>query len=258
MTVLMEEMTSAELADAIAAGRATALLACGAIEQHGPHLPLGTDAFLGTAIARRAAAIAGNAIVAPTLAPGLSDHHVGFAGTLTLRPQTVLDLLADVCSGLASHGFRRIVIFPSHGGNADMLRAHIPWVARSLADRSEVVLSLEPADLIARWTALLAKRGVTRGRMGTHAGYGETSMMLAHRPELVRMDRAEPGLSDEAAYAPEALANTRRRTVLRGIQVQSANGVLGDPTESDADAGEELLRVAAEIVARDAAGPYST
>jgi creatinine amidohydrolase len=257
MTVLMEEMTSPDVAGAIAAGKATALLACGAVEQHGPHLPLGTDAFLGTAIAERAAHIARNALVAPTLAPGLSDHHARFAGTLTLRPQTFLDLLTDVCTGLAGHGFRRIVVFPSHGGNADMLKAHLPWLVRSLGERCEVVLSLQPAEIVDRWARWLSERGVTIGQMGTHAGYGETSMMLAHLPRLVQMDRVEPGLSNDDAYRPEVLLRARARSLLHGIQSQSENGVLGDPTESDADVGEQLLGIAAEIVARDAAAPYT-
>jgi creatinine amidohydrolase len=256
MTVLMQEMTSPEVAEAVAAGKATALLACGAIEQHGPHLPLGTDTFLGTAIAERAARLAGNALVAPTLALGLSDHHARFAGTLSLRPQTFVDLVADVCTGLARHGFRRVVLFPSHGGNADMLRAQLPWLARAHTESCEVVLTLDPAELIPRWAEALAQRGVTVGRMGTHAGYAETSMMLAQLPHLVRIDRAEPGLRDDNAYGPDAIRRTRTQTVVGGVHSQSANGVLGDPTGSDAEAGEELISIAAEIVARDAAAPY--
>ena len=125
-TVLLEEMTWPAVRDAIAAGKTSVVFACGAIEQHGPHLPLATDAYLGTAIAERAARIAGNTLVAPTLRPGLSEHHMDFPGSLTLRFETFMAVLEDCCVSLASHGFTRIVIFPSHGGNADTMKAWTP------------------------------------------------------------------------------------------------------------------------------------
>ena len=79
-TLLLEEMTWPAVEAAIAGGKTTVVFACGAVEQHGPHLPLGTDTYLGTAIAERAARLAGNTLVAPTLRPGLSEHHMGFPG----------------------------------------------------------------------------------------------------------------------------------------------------------------------------------
>ena len=82
--------------------------------------PTGTDAYLGTAIAERAARIAGNALVAPTLRPGLSEHHMHFPGSFTLRVETFVALLEDYCESLARQGFERIVLFPSHGGNSDV------------------------------------------------------------------------------------------------------------------------------------------
>src|SRR5436190_24138119 len=88
--VLMQDMTWPEVRQALETGKTTAVLACGAVEQHGPHLPTGTDDYLGTAIAERAARIAGNALVAPTLRPGLSEHHMHFPGAFTLRPTTLL------------------------------------------------------------------------------------------------------------------------------------------------------------------------
>src|SRR4029077_2506224 len=130
--VLIQEMTWREVEDALAAGRTTAVLACGAVEQHGPHLPTGTDEYLGTALAERAARLAGNTLVAPTLRPGLSEHHMQFPGSFTLRPSTFVALLEDYCHSLARQGFERIVIFPSHGGNADTMRAYAPSLARAL------------------------------------------------------------------------------------------------------------------------------
>jgi creatinine amidohydrolase len=243
-------MTWPEVTRAIAGGKTTALLACGAVEQHGPHLPTGTDDYLGTAIAERAARLAGNTLVAPTLRPGLSEHHMHFAGSFTLRPTTFVALLEDYCESLARHGFRRIVVFPSHGGNTDTLRAHAPLLARQFHGRCEVVVSLR-AERFARMAELLAERGVSLGSAGAHAGYTETSMMLEYRPELVRMEAAEPGRCDDEFYLPENIARSQMESFLYGIQTQSPNGILGDPIGSTAEAGEELLRLAAESLVED-------
>jgi creatinine amidohydrolase len=249
-SVLIQEMTWPDVARAIARGKTTAVLACGAVEQHGPHLPTGTDDYLGTAIAERAARLAGNALVAPTLRPGLSEHHMHFAGSFTVRPSTFVALLEDYCESLARHGFRRIVVFPSHGGNTDTLRAEAPLLARRFQGRCEVVVSLR-AERFARMAERLAERGVSLGAAGAHAGYTETSMMLDYRPELVRMEAAAPGRCDDEFYLPENIGRSQMESFLYGIQTQSPNGILGDPTGSNADAGEELLRLAAESLVED-------
>lgn len=248
--VRLAEMRWPEIKAALAAGKDTAVFACGAVEQHGPHLPTGTDDYLGTAIAERAARLAGNALVAPTLRPGLSEHHMWFPGSFTLRPATFVALVEDYCSSLARHGFRRIVIFPSHGGNADTLRAHAPLLARALHERCQVDVWLR-ADLMHRSADLLADRGISLGAAGAHAGYTETAMMLAYRPELVDMAAAASGRSDDDFYRPENVGRSQMESFLYGIQTQSENGILGDPTGANAEAGEELLELAAAALAEE-------
>jgi creatinine amidohydrolase len=245
-TVLIEEMTWQDVRDAQAAGRTTAAFACGAVEQHGPHLPTGTDAYLGTALAERAARLAGNTLVAPTLRPGLSEHHMHFPGSFTVRPSTFVALLEDYCSSLARQGFERIVVFSSHGGNTDTLRAYAPTVGRALHPDCELVFA---GDWFPRVTALLTEREIPLGRAGVHAGYTETSMMLAAQPALVDMERAEPGRSDDEFYLPENVGRSQMDAFIYGLQTQSPNGVLGDPVGSTADVGEELLSAAAESLA---------
>jgi creatinine amidohydrolase len=246
--VLLQELTWPQIRAALAAGKTTAVFACGAVEQHGPHLPTGTDDYLGTAIAERAARIAGNALVAPTLRPGLSEHHMWFPGSFTLRPSTFVALLEDYCESLTRQGFRRIVLFPSHGGNTDTLRAHAPLLARSFEGRSDVVVWLR-GDLMQRSAELLAGRGVSLGRAGAHAGFTETSMMLSYRRELVHMEAAEPGRCDDDFYLPENVARSQMESFLHGIQTQSPNGILGDPVGSTADAGDELFDLIARALA---------
>lgn len=249
--VLMEEMSSPEIVRAVADGRKTALMACGAIEQHGPHLPTCTDAVLGTAIAERAARIAGNALAAPTLRPGLSEHHMHFPGSFTLRPETFVAAIEDCCESLARHGFERIVLFPSHGGNADTMKAYTPTVARRLQGRCEIVFSLRGPAEMERMQEICRERGVGIGGAGVHAGYVETCMMLAVASHLVDMSRAEPGRCDEEFYLAENVRDSQMESFLYGIQTQSPNGVLGDPTGADAEVGERLLAIAAEGVAAD-------
>jgi len=253
-TLLIQEMTWPEVQAALAAGKTTAVLACGAVEQHGPQLPTGTDDYLGTAIAERAARIAGNALVAPTLRPGLSEHHMWFPGSFTLRPATFVAVLEDYCDSLTRQGFRRIVIFPSHGGNTDTMRAHAPLLARAFHGRSEVVVWLR-SDLMQRSADLLARSGVSLGRAGAHAGYTETSMMLRYRADLVRMEAAEPGRCDDDFYRPENIGRSQMESFLHGIQTQSPNGILGDPVGSTADAGEQLLDLAAQALATELLAP---
>jgi creatinine amidohydrolase len=254
---MLQELTWPQVKAALAAGKTTAVFACGAVEQHGPHLPTGTDDYLGTAIAERAARIAGNALVAPTLRPGLSEHHMWFPGSFTLRPSTFVALVEDYCESLTRQGFRRIVVFPSHGGNADTLRTLAPLLARAFQGRSEVVVWLR-GDMMQRTAELLAERGVSLGRAGAHAGFTETSMMLSYRPDLVHMEAAEPGRCDEEFYLPENVARSQMESFLHGIQTQSPNGILGDPVGSTADAGEDLFdlvagALAAELLAEPAA-----
>jgi creatinine amidohydrolase len=245
-SVLIEEMTWQEIRDAQAAGRTTVTFACGATEQHGPHLPTGTDTYLGTALAERAARLAGNTLVAPTLRPGLSEHHMHFPGSFTLRPSTFLALVEDYCTSLARQGFERIVVFSSHGGNVDTLRAHAPTIARALHPDCALVLG---EDWYQRMIKLLADREIPLGKAGVHGGYTETSMMLAAQPALVDMERAEPGRSDDEFYLPENIGRSQMQSFIQGIQTQSPNGVLGDPLGSTAEVGEDLLDAAAEALA---------
>ncbi len=246
----MQEMTSSAIRDSISAGRDVAVFACGAVEQHGPHLPLGTDSFMGTLIVERAARAAGNALVAPTVLVGLSGHHMEFPGSLCLQPNTFLALLEDLCDSLARHRFRRIVLYPSHGGNVDIMKAHVPFIARRLVDQVEVRLASEGGVGGSIWE--VAKEfGISPGGAGAHAGWTETSMMLAAFPELVHMSAATTGLTDEECYAQHNIAKSQWRSFVYGVQSQSANGVLGDPAEADATAGQKLIDRAVASLAAD-------
>src|SRR5213075_147046 len=96
----IERLTSVEIAEAIAAGARTAILPLGAIEQHGPHLTLSVDSDHADALALRIADGLGDALVLPTVRVGYSPHHLGFAGTLSVRASTLEAICLDYCSNL--------------------------------------------------------------------------------------------------------------------------------------------------------------
>lgn len=246
--VELEKMTWTDVEDKMKEGCRTVLFACGSTEQHGPHLPLCTDTVLGTETAVRAARMLGKALVAPTIRPGCSEHHMGFPGTLTLSFDTFVRVLDDYCTSLARHGFKRIVFFSSHGGNTDLMVAHYPMIAKKLSDRSVVFMALPGLQAMERQAKFLLERGVSRGRAGVHAGFTETAEMLVVAPDLVKMERSAPGRSDEEFYAPEQIKWSQLDSFIRGIRAQSPNGILGDPTGATSDVGELLLRMRAEMV----------
>jgi creatinine amidohydrolase len=87
----------------------------------------------------------------------------------------------------------------------------------------------------------LTQQGISLGKAGVHSGYTETSIMLMLRPELVNMDKAAPGLTDEAFYQPENISKSQISSFIHGIKSQAKNGVLGDPTGANADIGKEIF-----------------
>jgi creatinine amidohydrolase len=179
--LLFAEMTREQLR-AIAA-ETTVVLPLGATEQHGPHLPAGTDFFTVDQLARAAAEQAAAEIaitVAPAIPFGSSDHHLIFGATLSLRTETYYRVLTDLLRSLVTDGFRRIFLLNGHGGNHELAE---------LAAR-DVALEL-PARIAAgsywtiAWDALIGVQAHLGCRLPGHAGIFETSVMLFLRPELV-------------------------------------------------------------------------
>jgi creatinine amidohydrolase len=223
--VFLERMTWPEIEAAIAAGRTCAVACLAAIEQHGPHLPEGTDAWLGEELAGRLARALGDALVAPIIRPGCSQHHMGFAGTITVSPQLLAALLDAYVESLSRHGFQRFLVFTSHGGNLPTLTA---WPGRS---RREVTVLDDPATVVEAIREALSRFG-THAPGGRHADLGETAAMLATRPELVRLDHVQAGFRGEVGLT-ELLAT--------GTRALSPSGTFGDPTGATAAMGAAVL-----------------
>jgi creatinine amidohydrolase len=238
----LADITWPEVEQAVADGATTLILPLGATEQHGPHLPLGTDSLRAAALAERVAARLPGALVAPVLPVGCSDEHTGFAGLLSLEAETLAAVIVDCARRMVAWGVRKLVLLSAHGGNGQALVLAAERLTRELPD-----LQLwTPGDLLDVGGAVLAvaeREGVRAEAIGLHAGEGETSEVLHLRPDLVRRDQAAPGFTgDMAKILPWLYAV--------GLRPVTPSGVLGDPTDAEPARGERYLDArAAEIAA---------
>ena len=232
--VFLERMTWPEIEAAIKGGKRRAIVCAASSEQHGPHLPEATDALLGEHLAGRLARELGDALVAPVIRPGCSDHHMGFAGTVTISAELLMSLLDAYIDSLRRHGFDSFVVFSSHGGNFPVLAE---W-ERSRPKPGALVLH----DLDGFCNAMFAAIREF-GRDDTtipHADVMDTAEMLVFEPELVRMDRAEPGFQGDVDLP------TLQALGMRGV---SHNGILGNPVGATAEIGEAVARSVVEYLA---------
>ena len=230
MERFIERLSWVEVDRALAGGTRRAIVCAASTEQHGPHLPEATDALLGEAYAGGLAERLGDALVAPVIRPACSEHHMGFAGSLTIPETLLMDLLDAYLASLRRHGFERFVVMSSHGGNFPVLAE---WErARRPADT--VVIS--DFALFAAGFQAIRRFGRT-DTAGPHAEVMETSMMLHLHPDLVHMERAEPGFTGPAGL-DDLLA--------RGMRAITPNGVLGDPVGATAEMGAAVLEAVVE------------
>jgi len=234
----LDKVTWPEVRAEIEGGRDTVVLAFGATEQHGPHMPLATDSLLGDRLAHDLADRL-DAFVAPTVRVGCSAHHVGFAGTMSVGDETFHALVGDLVRSLAAGGFRRIVLVPTHGGNFAPLAAALEKLGEVEGVRVDALTDLSVLFQI----AILGQdeHGVPLNEGGLHAGEWETSLMLALHPDLVKMDRAEAGFTGD----PQEAVGTLFRD--EGVAALAANGVLGDPAQASAEHGRRYWDRAVEL-----------
>ena len=230
--------------------RTVVVMPVAAIEQHGPHLPVGVDAMLNEGLVRETLGRLPEdfpILVLPPLAVGWSDEHGSFPGTLSISPETLTTVWCDIGAGVAAAGFRRLVIFNSHGGQSEIAKI----VSRKLR------ISHNLLAVAANWYALVDLAGMfgdEERRFGIHAGAIETSMIMHLHPDFVRADRIadfEP-TSVDIARQYRRLGPTGATPFAWMTQDLHESGAVGNAGLADPGKGkhivEETARAFAELL----------
>lgn len=216
----------------------------GSMEQHGPTGLIGTDALCPEVIAHRAGERA-NFLVGPTFSVGCAQHHLGFPGTITLRPSTMIAALEDWCASLARHGFQRIYFLNGHGGNTATLHAAFAEIYakrslnRDLADATSLTLRAR------NWWELPAVMETCRQLHPTHDGMhataSEIAVTWAAYPEQQRTLKLQPKVAPVNTF-----------TDARHYRENFPDGRIGsDPSQATAANGEKIIAAAVDALIDD-------
>jgi creatinine amidohydrolase len=231
MALLLEELGWPDIAEYLKRDDRL-MLVTGSTEQHGRHMTFASDVWVPWEIGRRLSERTG-ALLAPPLNYGMSLHHLAFPGSLSLRPQTLVSVVVDLLDSAYVHGFRRILILNGHGGNTASIQV-------ALAEALNELHGLE-VRLRSWWQEPAVKavlEAVYPGEAGGHADAGETSAVMAVRPDVIRLERA--------AHSPDA---PRGLFLTRQVFLEHyPHGVIGiDPRRASAEVGERVLAAAVEV-----------
>jgi creatinine amidohydrolase len=236
----LERLAQPVAARMLAASR-TAVLAAGSVEQHGGHLPLGTDAFASQSIAERVA-FRLDTVVAPLGPVGVAPYHLPWAGSLSLSPSTLTAVLVDVCAALGQAGVSRIVLVNWHEGNSATLRLAAAEAQQRhgvrivIAETHVITHSLYPDEM-----------------EFTHAGSMETAAVLAYEPGLVHLDQK---LEASDLASGETAHGLYRRPdvypVLADFHDIAPTGWYGQPERAGQERAEEIAEAVADHVVRRA------
>ncbi len=211
------------------------LLPVGALEQHGPHLPLDVDAFDAEWLCHQVAEACSHPkpLVLPLVPYGVSYHHEDFAGTISVRNETMAQLIHDVGLGVARNGATKLVIVNGHGGNGPALE----FAAQMINRDAHIFTCVESGE-----TSDIDIDAMAETTNDVHAGEIETSTTLALRPHLVAMDRAAP---EVPGFSSRFLDFSNQRSVSWNAYTEriSDSGVMGDPTRASAEKGRRMWAV---------------
>jgi creatinine amidohydrolase len=221
----------------------------GAIEQHGPMLPVDTDAHIAEKAAVDGARVARdehgvNVLVLPTLAYGQSCHHMNFAGTISLRFDTYIAAMCDIMRQVVRHGFRRIVFVNGNGGNESAIAAARYQLMEEMAERGKQVrVYCFPGWAYSPFRDRISKanedlKAEPEGQLAIHAAAPETSETLANRAHLVKRDKM---------VRPVLKLTETPRHAWRTDEITDT-GAFGDPSKARADLGEAYWKAWADSI----------
>jgi creatinine amidohydrolase len=228
-----EELSAPDL-DRLDRDRTVVVLPVGSVEQHGRHMPVGTDTILAHSVALAAAERLQDIAVLPPPWYGFSAHHMRFPGTVTLRAETMMALVEDIAASVIAHGFRRLLIVNGHGGNNGV----IDVLASTLGHRFYGKARIASLTYFQLALAAIAELRESRpGGMG-HACEFETAMMQHVRPDLVAIERAAVTYPDVGSdYLTTDLLGSSVVRTYHDFGDLSESGTLGDPSPATPEKG---------------------
>jgi len=215
----------------------------GSTEQHGSALPLGTDSYAAIGLAEDTAKRTG-VVIAPPIWYGDSAHHMAFPGTITLKPETLIELVKDVCESLVKHGFKKLVIINGHRG------ANLPALdiaTRAVKEKADVFIAVvDPFHIAGDIVPQI------RETDGYHAEEIEASHMLHLRPELVHLDRAVKEMPELPKYM---VLDPFKKAIRIDIKfnakdelTMTKSGAMGDPRKGTREKGDKYHQVMVNVI----------
>jgi creatinine amidohydrolase len=218
------------------------ILPAGSVEQHGPHLPTGTDTFAANVIAHRVAERM-DGLVLPGTPLGVTPMHMPFEGTITLSPDTYMQVVIETCASTARHGAKYLLIINWHEGNIPSLAI----AAEALHRRHGMTVLTVQACYVAEELYGHSCNGLT------HGGEIEALAVLATRPELVHLDRIENSSDHAHGHRMDKLRRTRSyQPVLTDIRSIAPTGWFGAPRHATVQKGECMVTDIADAIATEA------
>lgn len=234
-TVRLDECSWEELKELLKQGFKTVVFGIGAIEQHGPALPLKSDALQADEAANLIANELPKTLQAPTIQVGFSKYHMHFPGTITLRESTLQAIVEDYIDSLAHHGFISIIIYISHGGD-------VPSTEKALDVKQAQYPNIKmfyyyTQDVLPVMFKFAQENQISLGALGGHADHREASMILLYNEHLVNKERLLEG------YTGEQNPEINEKIHTEGTHTVSENGILGDQRGASKEFGQKYLDV---------------
>lgn len=222
------------------------ILPAGSVEQHGPHLPAGTDIYAANVISH-AVAERMNGLVLPGGPIGVTPMHMPFEGTITLTPDTYIRVVTETCVSTARHGAKYLLIVNWHEGNSASLSIAAEALHR---EHGMTVLTVQACYVAAElW-------GKDCGGL-THGGEIEALAVLAHRADLVHLDRIDYSSDRERGLQMDKLRRTRTfQPILTDIRSIAPTGWYGSPQHATVEKGLRMLKDIADAIAAEASRTF--
>jgi creatinine amidohydrolase len=229
----IEEMNAVEVRKTVNE-KTIAILVFGACENHGDHLPFGSDFIFPTEIAKRLATKVNNVIVLPAIPYGVSLHHDQFQMTMSINPETLVGIISDLLSSLIQNKIRRVLIINGHDGNigpievaARSIKNKHPEMTIACLESWWILVGQLKKDLFEVWSGL------------GHGGEAETSAILAVRPDLVNMESAPKEV------IPKLPENIR---IFWKFDELTSTGATGAPQKASIEKGNEILQMLEDLL----------